>query len=265
MKILIIILLLTIYILCLFYYYVKLTKFEKEEYSNKNNWNDIISDCYYINLDRSKDRRIYMENTIKNIDIPCTRLPAKEGKDYIKKYKKINITSGALGCKLSHLEILKNIKNDGRWTVIFEDDVLFDETKPVKKEIVNFLSNIPKSAELVLFGTSPICLWFNFITFGFEYHAKNIWKTKRNLTCCHAYAINYNGAQKWIPQIEKFLYEKPFDMHSKNIDIIYFCNTAKTKKDFLRILSFLDVSYIKQNKDKFGYFDSLVTDLSFFS
>ena len=250
--------------MCLFYYYNTLT-IESETYSNKNKWDDIISGCYYINLERSVERRKYMEEKIKKIDIPCTRFIAKEGADHTHLCNILNISDGALGCKLSHLEILKSIKNNNKWTVIFEDDVLFEEHIPVKKEIINFLSDLPESSELVLFGTSPRSLWYNFITFGFKYHKKNIWKTKRNLSCCHAYAIKYSGAQKWIIQIEKFLCTKDFDMHYKGIDSIYFCNTAKNKKDFLRILSFLDVSYLKQNKDKFGYFDSLVTNLSFFS
>ena len=45
-------------------------------------------------------------------------------------------------------------------------------------------------------------------------------------------------------------------MHSKGIDTIYLC--IKDKGNILQ-----DISYITQNKNKFGYFDSLVTEYSF--
>ena len=101
------------YIMCLFYYYKTLT-IDDEAYSNKIKWDDIISECYYINLERSVERRKYMEEKIKKIDIPCTRFVAKEGKEYRELCNILNISDGALGCKLSHLEILKNIKNDNK-------------------------------------------------------------------------------------------------------------------------------------------------------
>ena len=87
-----------------------------------------------------------------------------------------------------------------------------------------------------------------------------MWKTKNNFTCAHAYAINYSGAQKWISQIEKYLCKKAFDMHYKGIDTIYICHKAENTKDFFRLLGMKDLSYIRQNKDKFGYFDSLITE-----
>ena len=75
-------------------------------------WDDIVSGCYYINLDRSKDRRKYMEEMLERCKIPCQRFAAVEGKDQLKLCDKLAITSGALGCKLSHLELLKNVKKD---------------------------------------------------------------------------------------------------------------------------------------------------------
>lgn len=36
---------------------------------------------YYINLDKSKDRRTFMENQFKKLDIPITRISAVYGKE----------------------------------------------------------------------------------------------------------------------------------------------------------------------------------------
>ena len=255
-KVIILSIMVIFFLSCINYHNLRNT--EKQILVKKKSWDDIISNCYYINLDRSTDRKIYMENMLEKCKIPYERFNAIEGKDKVKKYKNLNISVGALGCKLSHLELLKKIKkvkNNG-WTIIFEDDILIDDSRPVKQEILDFISTLPSDAELVLFGTSPRCLWWNIATFGFKNHSNNIWSSKRNLSCAHAYAINYTGAQKWIKHIKRNLSTQPFDMHSKGIDIIYLCLKEKGNM-------FQDLSYITQNKSKFGYFDSLVTEYPF--
>ena len=62
--------------------------------------------------------------------------------------------------------------------------------------------------------------------------------------------------KKWIEKIEKHLCDIPFDMHSKGIDTIYFCNELYNSNVFE--IFWKDSSFIRQNKGKFGYFKSLV-------
>ena len=235
----------------------------KESYTTQSkSWNTLVSDTYYINLDRSTDRKLYMEHNLSKTGIPYTRFPGIEGKNRIKTYwrKNVKIRPGALGCKLSHLEILKKVKKDG-WTIVFEDDVLFDSPSNLKDDILTCLNGLPDDAEIVLFGTSPRMLYLYLLFNRFKPYKKNIWKTDTNLSCAHAYAINWSGAQKWAEQIKKYMYEKPFDMHTKNIDTIYLYtkNIDNYNSILLHILKLKDLSYIEQNKERFGYLNSLVT------
>jgi GR25 family glycosyltransferase involved in LPS biosynthesis len=251
-------------LLYVLYYRLKYLTIQTEVYTNVSKpWDSLISDTYYINLDRSPDRKVYMEDILSKANIPYKRFTAVEGKTKTNICKQLKVTPGALGCKLSHIEILKKVKKDG-WTIVFEDDILFDNPSNVKNDILNCISSLPEDAELVLFGTSPRLLYLYLLLNRFEPHKNNIWKTNSNLTCAHAYAITYNGAQKWIKEIEKYMCEKPFDMHPKGIDTIYlYTKKIDNHKSSISILSQIlklkDMCYIEQNKSKFGYFDSLVT------
>jgi hypothetical protein len=252
---LIILLILFIYIFIVYIYFCTLINYDNSEnFENYKNWNELVSGCYYINLERSKDRKKYMEDIFKKADIECQRFEAIEGKDYLHLCPKLKISKGALGCKLSHLELLKKVKKTG-WTIIFEDDIYFKNN--IKYNIIKTLNNVPKDAELVLFGTSPRSVLLNLFLFKFEKYKKNIWKINTNLTCAHAYAINYSGAQKWIKLIEEQLCNTPFDMHSKGIDTIYFCNDFYSPSNFFKVF-WEDWSLIRQNKNEFGYFKSLI-------
>lgn len=258
-SLLVILIIVIIYIIIFSIYFYKLThKYKNESYKNRN-WNDIISGCYYINLDKSIDRREYMDNILKKENINCKRFSAIDGNNYKNLCDKLNITPGALGCKLSHLQLLKNVKKNG-WTIIFEDDIKIDTN--TKNNILKILNSLPETAELVLFGTSPRIILLNIGTFQFKKYNDFIWETNKNLSCGHAYAIKYSGAQKWIPLIEKYLCDKEFDMHEKGIKPIYLAHSFSS--DFFELFKIFskDYSFIPQNKDKFGYFDSTITNFN---
>ena len=51
---------------------------------------------YYINLDKSKDRKKYMENQFKKLNIPITRIPAVYGKELDRKILKKETTRNAI-------------------------------------------------------------------------------------------------------------------------------------------------------------------------
>jgi hypothetical protein len=262
--VIIIVISITLILIGVLYHRLKKLTTQFEVYINfSKQWDNLISDTYYINLDRSPDRKVYMEDILSKADIPYKRFAAVEGKTKTSICEQLKVTPGALGCKLSHLEILKKVKKDG-WTIVFEDDILFDNPSNVKNDILNCISSLPEDAELVLFGTSPRLLYLYLLLDRFEPYTNNIWKTNSNLTCAHAYAITYNGAQKWIKEIEKYMCEKPFDMHPKGIDTIYlYTKKIDRQKSIMdkvsQILKLKDMCYIEQNKAQFGYFDSLIT------
>ena len=92
-----------------------------------------IDKIYWINLDRSLERTLYMTNLLNNINVPNERFSAIDGKNIDVKYiiKDFNLerplNNGEIACTLSHLKIINNLKNvSGNYFMICEDDIIFD-------------------------------------------------------------------------------------------------------------------------------------------
>lgn len=79
--------------------------------STLNNISD-IKHIYYINLESRPDRRNYFENQMKLVKLSATRFNA------------IKHPIGAIGCSMSHLELIKMAKAN-KWDhiLIMEDDI----------------------------------------------------------------------------------------------------------------------------------------------
>ena len=74
---------------------------------------------YYINLDHRKDRN---ESTIQEL--------SKIGIHNPNRFSAIKKDNGAIGCFMSHLEVLKSARNKRLpYVTIFEDDILFLDPK----------------------------------------------------------------------------------------------------------------------------------------
>ena len=94
---------------------------------------------YYINLDKSTDRKIFMENQFKKLNIPITRIPAIYGKELNKtKLKKENAShnilahfplpnDGEIGICLTHFKLWKFLSEQPEdFSIILEDDALIN-------------------------------------------------------------------------------------------------------------------------------------------
>jgi glycosyl transferase family 25 len=93
------------------------------------NIND-IKHIYYINLESRSDRKSKFEDEIKKINIQATRFNAIKNK------------IGALGCSLSHLNLLKLAKlNNLDHILIMEDDIVFMKPEIFINSLNNFLSS----------------------------------------------------------------------------------------------------------------------------
>ena len=92
---------------------------------------------YYINLDKSKERRDFMENQFKKLNIPITRISATYGKDldpnFLKKEKaKHNILAHfpypneeEIGICLTHFKLWEFLANQPEdFSIVLEDDAL---------------------------------------------------------------------------------------------------------------------------------------------
>ena len=92
---------------------------------------------YYINLDKSKDRKEFMENQFKKLNIPATRISAIYGKDLNKKVLKKEKSKhqilahypypndGEIGICLTHFKLWNFLsKQPEDFAIVLEDDAL---------------------------------------------------------------------------------------------------------------------------------------------
>jgi glycosyl transferase family 25 len=81
---------------------------------------DRIDKIFYINLDKRKDRYKEINNELRNV------LDEDEFTDKVERFPAIYKQNGAVGCSLSHLEVLKLAKQKNyNNIIIFEDDFEF--------------------------------------------------------------------------------------------------------------------------------------------
>lgn len=129
---------------------------------------------YYINLERSKGRRFYIEKEFKRHNLKVKRLNAIDAKKiniqspkydkYLKNNKKIYYNNemihyflknpdkqGHFECYLSHLKAMKNfLKTDKEFLIIYEDDViLIDNYKDLLIERTKY---VPNDRDMILLG-----------------------------------------------------------------------------------------------------------------
>jgi GR25 family glycosyltransferase involved in LPS biosynthesis len=172
--------------------------------------------CWVINLEKNGSRlRSFMYN-YQNSDIsylPLHRLSAIYGRDLdVKKYitdgayrnllinerqgyrtRHYQLTRGAIGCYLSHMEIYKKLVNDDRYNyyLIFEDD---GKILPnVNTAIGEAIADAPDDWDIIVFG--PI---INFVTA----ESKHLRKFKYFWGLI-GYAISKRGAKKFLDDHDK--------------------------------------------------------------
>jgi hypothetical protein len=88
--------------------------------------NKYFDQIYYINLERRKDRDQKCINELQKNNIIAKRFIAIDGKSIVN--PNWNYSLGAFGCLQSHLEIIKEAKNNKYNSIlILEDDVVFND------------------------------------------------------------------------------------------------------------------------------------------
>ena len=119
---------------------------------------DIFNTAYSIWLPSLKERNIHINNLELALQKQIFRYEAYDGKNYIFSFKNHThilpgeiVTPGIIGCLLSHISILKTIKENKY--VIFEDDCEFVGDL---KELDIFLNTVPKFDILCLGATEYV-------------------------------------------------------------------------------------------------------------
>jgi len=213
------------------------TKFDKNSF-----------DCYVINLARNKIRMNNFLESFRQSDLgtmDLIRFEAVDGKSIeIQKYvtskayneikeiednsyriKHNQLTRGAVGCYLSHLEIYKQIQNSKKeFGLIFEDDAILASN--VYAGLENTLQLIPNDWDILLMGS--ICL-----------SCENM-RTYRNVNAfwgLHGYIINQKGIEAILKyanipfdkqidaNISKMIQSGLLNVYASNPDFVYTNNT----------------------------------------
>jgi len=131
-----------------------------EPFENEPNWLDGIGVIYWINLDRSEDRKTWMEKLFEDPvfqDIPNERISAIDGKtpgliesllDIPKKQD--GHTDVVYACLLSHLSAIREFSNS-KYDValIVEDDICLDFKKYWKTPIKKVIDNAPEDWDII--------------------------------------------------------------------------------------------------------------------
>jgi GR25 family glycosyltransferase involved in LPS biosynthesis len=124
---------------------------------------DFIDIIYWINLDRSTNRKNNMEELLRNFNIKNERIPAVDGKNmkqedfnkYIINQQTKKCSNYEYACLLSHLKtILKFSQSNYNYALICEDDISLDFAKYWDKPISQIVKESPKNWDIImLFST----------------------------------------------------------------------------------------------------------------
>jgi glycosyl transferase family 25 len=102
-----------------------------------------IKNIFYINLDSRPDRKIFFENQMKLVGLKANRFNA------------IKNANGAIGCSLSHLNLLQYAKkNNLDHILIMEDDIMFLNPQIFVQNVNNFLSKHDNFDVLLIAGNN---------------------------------------------------------------------------------------------------------------
>lgn len=156
---------------------------------------EVFHTCYYINLERSKDRREAMEKRFANLK----RVEGVDGRNLnipkeILSRCKMNVFQ--IGCLQSHLKAIKTAYDNGdKEALIMEDDICADYFKRWEKSIQQIVNNKPEDAECIQLHCSMKSEMRKMLKMDNDY---SLWKKsyRRNSTGC--YYITRKGMEKII-------------------------------------------------------------------
>jgi GR25 family glycosyltransferase involved in LPS biosynthesis len=203
---------------------------------------NFIDRILWINLERSENRRNHMENLLKNISLPNTRINAIDGDNI--KIPKLNfdrdMNKYEFACLLSHIKAISSLKDIvGDYFMICEDDICLKNTILFKKDLKEIIMNCPKFDILMVQSTSIKELNNEYEKWSDHYSRKPL----HYIGCAGSYIITRNGINKIIENV-KFIDDNNFIFNDKinkvsTADIYLFksVNTFVYKYNFITALN----------------------------
>ena len=171
--------------------------------SNKiNKYIDSIDIIYWINLDRSVDRKKYMESNLKHFKIKNKRINATDAlliendKLYSQfiNYGEFNRTKIEYAVLHSHLKTIEEFANSPyQMALIFEDDLSLEYVPLWDKKLSEIINGAPKDWDIIM---------LNYVT-SKKLNDLYTFNKDGKISSCLSYVINKNSAKKLINQIKK--------------------------------------------------------------
>lgn len=233
---------------------------------------NVFHTCYYINLDRSKDRKKHMEETFSNLK----RIEGIDGNDLIIEKKilnKIKVNKFEIACFQSHLKAVRTAYNNGdEEALIMEDDIHIDFIDKWEKNIMQIIKDKPKDTECLQFHCSNLKEVKKMLKINKNY---SLWNKKRWSTGC--YYITRKGMSKmiklepnYIPKIaiDHFIYKKIktynytrpiFNLIENNKSLILEGNIRKTKIELYRKY-FANIDLLKRIRRNISFLQNKIND-----
>jgi len=160
-KLILLLILIMLFILIYFLFFLKKNKLESFE-SNQKKYLDGVDVIYWINLDRSPDRKKSMEEMFEDQEFDgkkIIRIPAVDGKspdiDNIinSNFEKVHLdtyTKIEYACSLSHINSLREFgKSEHQIALIMEDDMTLEYKPYWKKSIKEIINNAPSDWDII--------------------------------------------------------------------------------------------------------------------
>lgn len=205
---------------------------------NKKFTNNVIT--YVISLESRNDRRKYIEIELKKHDIQFNFFNATNGEalkkediQYFTKRSKANLSSGSIGCAISHMSVWERILNDdsSNLYLIFEDDIVLSNDFSTK--LINLLAELPINFDLIYLGG------FNNRARDIQYFVNNnMFRSYNPRRGMYGYIINSKSAKKLIDFV------KPIDLLSGGIDTIVGKLTRNNKLEVYQLYpSIVEVNF----------------------
>lgn len=185
---------------------VGLFLFKKKEGMTTPNYLNGIDVIYWINLDRSVDRKKNMEQLLHDDafnGIPVQRISAFDGKQNTAhvmahyNLQSIQQTDTEYACLLSHLEAIRTF-NNSRYNIalIFEDDVTLEFKQYWTKTVKDIMDNAPSDWDILLLSymysdLNPLIPFYDWVSCDFDYDT-----VSNKYFSAVAYIINKGGANK---------------------------------------------------------------------
>lgn len=184
---------------------------------------------YIVNLERSKERKLYMEKILKYISwVDYEFVSAVDGKKMtaieqqmnfdIEKFKKrysVSVRPGEIGCTLSHQKCYRKIVEENiPYALILEDDISISDN--IQKVILTIEQQIQSYSEPLVVLLSGLYWYTNTHPLVEGYRIANVY----NAFLTHSYIINQSAAQILIEDRPFILADDWFYIRKRGVKML---------------------------------------------